>query len=39
MDLAGSTGRDPEDLAQAILAQQAPILAARAAEALKGVLP
>lgn len=37
--LAKSTGRDPEHLAQSILAQQAPILAARAAEALKAVLP
>lgn len=39
LDLARRTNQDPEDLAQRILDQQAAILAARAAEALKAVLP
>ena len=38
MGLADATGRDPGELASAILAEQAPILAAKAADALRAVL-
>jgi hypothetical protein len=39
MGLADATGRDPGELASAILAEQSPILAAKAANALRAVLP